>query len=595
MNFKNILGLTSLPVTGIALSLLLSTQPATAQKNKGNNQDNSKGKNNKSNTKALPAELRDKADKAFFEGLDALLKNNFSGAETAFKNCLSIDSQNDAAMYQLARMYLSTDQKESAQDYIEKAMKISPDNKWHLMLYAEVLNQREDYAAAALAYRKMITNNPRDIESYLNLTDAYLKAQKLPEALSTLDELEKIIGVTEEISQQKEQLYIRMNMPEKAMQEIQKLIDNNPVEPQNYLRLAELYKANNMPDKALDIYQQLLKVSPSDPTAKMAMADHYRSKGDEKRYFEELRQVVDSPQIPLNTKIVALEPYIGKEEADTAARHRIFSMVESLVKVHKTEAMAHILYADLLNTYNRPAQSLAEFEEANKLDNNRFEVWQQILWLQYQLGKYSEMQQKSKEAIQIFPEQAIFYYLDGLANNALQKYEPAIKSLKKATVMTSGNNKLNSQIQGALGDAYHSQKDYENSDAAYEKALDRNPQNTAVLNNYSYYLSLRNEKLDKAAQMAAKANELDPDNPSNIDTYAWVLFKQKKYTEAKQWLEKAIQLDAGKNGTIVEHYGDVLFHLGDTNAALENWQKAKKAGDASNKIDQKIRDKKFYE
>jgi len=49
------------------------------------------------------------------------------------------------------------------------------------------------------------------------------------------------------------------------------------------------------------------------------------------------------------------------------------------------------------------------------------------------------------------------------------------------------------------------------------------------------------------------------------------------------------------NGTIIEHYGDVLYKLGDKEQALEQWKKAKELGDTSEFIDKKIADKKLYE
>ena len=116
-----------------------------------------------------------------------------------------------------------------------------------------------------------------------------------------------------------------------------------------------------------------------------------------------------------------------------------------------------------------------------------------------------------------------------------------------------------------------------------------------MLNNFSYYLSLRKDKLDKAAEMAKKENDLTPNSSNNEDTYAWVLYSQGKYTEAKTWLEKAIVNGGDKNGTILEHYGDVLFRLGNTNDAMSNWQKAKLTGDHSEFLDKKIADKKIYE
>jgi len=116
-----------------------------------------------------------------------------------------------------------------------------------------------------------------------------------------------------------------------------------------------------------------------------------------------------------------------------------------------------------------------------------------------------------------------------------------------------------------------------------------------VMNNWAYYLSLRNENLDKAEKMGRKANQLVKDNSSYEDTYAWVLYKQKQYEEAKKWIEKALEHGGEKNGVILEHYGDLFFQLGQTEKAFEYWKKAKAAGKHSDLLDKKIADKKMYE
>jgi tetratricopeptide (TPR) repeat protein len=116
-----------------------------------------------------------------------------------------------------------------------------------------------------------------------------------------------------------------------------------------------------------------------------------------------------------------------------------------------------------------------------------------------------------------------------------------------------------------------------------------------VLNNYAYYLTLRNEKLDKAAEMSKKSNELRPDDATFEDTYAWVFYKQGKYEDAKIWLEKAFAHGGDKSGAILEHYGDLLFKMGKVEDALTYWNKAKVTGEFSELLEKKIVDKKLYE
>jgi Tfp pilus assembly protein PilF len=154
---------------------------------------------------------------------------------------------------------------------------------------------------------------------------------------------------------------------------------------------------------------------------------------------------------------------------------------------------------------------------------------------------------------------------------------------------------LLSQFFSTLGEAYYRIKKYTESDNAFENALRKNPNDATTLNNYSYYLSERGDKLEKAAEMSAKSNNLQPGQPSYLDTYGWILYKQKKYTEAKEWLKKALDSGGGGNSTILEHYGDVLFQLGEIENAIAYWKKAEENGGASEKLKKKIADKNIYE
>ena len=116
-----------------------------------------------------------------------------------------------------------------------------------------------------------------------------------------------------------------------------------------------------------------------------------------------------------------------------------------------------------------------------------------------------------------------------------------------------------------------------------------------MLNNYSYYLSLRKLNLDKAEAMSKKCNELEPNNNSYQDTYGWILYQMKKYDDAKVWVGKAVDNGGRNNGTLLEHYGDILYQLGNKDEALKYWIDAKKAKGTSELIDKKIADKKLYE
>jgi Tfp pilus assembly protein PilF len=151
-------------------------------------------------------------------------------------------------------------------------------------------------------------------------------------------------------------------------------------------------------------------------------------------------------------------------------------------------------------------------------------------------------------------------------------------------------------VNAQLGDAYNGLGDHAKSDEAYELVLKDDPKNEHVLNNYSYFLSLRKEKLDRALAMSAQLVERNPSSPTYLDTHAWVLYVRKEYGKARSFLEKAVAADPnGISGTILEHYGDVLFQLGEKDKAIEQWKKAKQKGENSQQLDKKIASGKLYE
>ncbi|MBK5283889.1 MAG: tetratricopeptide repeat protein [Bacteroidia bacterium] len=202
----------------------------------------------------------------------------------------------------------------------------------------------------------------------------------------------------------------------------------------------------------------------------------------------------------------------------------------------------------------------------------------------------------SEDALNKFPNQPLPYLFSGEAKIQKKKYSDGIASLNAGLKLVVDDKKMEASFYSTLGDAYHQMKEHAKSDENYDKALEIDSKNATVLNNYGYYLSLRGERLAKADSMSKLSNVIVPDNASYEDTYAWILFKEKKYEDAKMWLEKALSHGGDKNATILEHMGDVIFRLGKTGEALDYWIKAKAAGaDVTDLLDKKIADKKYYE
>ena len=210
-------------------------------------------------------------------------------------------------------------------------------------------------------------------------------------------------------------------------------------------------------------------------------------------------------------------------------------------------------------------------------------------------GNVDDAIKDGNEALSIFPNQAWMNYLMAVAWLQKKDYNRALNYAGNVPSLETQDHGLLSQCYSVEGDCYHGMKDYKRSDDAYDKSITYNPDNIYTLNNYAYYLSIRGEQLTKAAQMSKHANDIEPNNSSFEDTYAWVLFKQQKYADAKIWIEKALSHSKNKSAIATEHYGDILFYLGDIDAAVQNWKHAKQLGSGSPQLDRKIDEKKYIE
>jgi len=199
----------------------------------------------------------------------------------------------------------------------------------------------------------------------------------------------------------------------------------------------------------------------------------------------------------------------------------------------------------------------------------------------------------ANDAIEIFPNQPSLWLYKGIGHNMLEDSQNAALAFEHGKKITLENKELEGLFNAQLGDSYNSLEQYDKADQSYESALSTDPNNAHVLNNYSYYLSLRKDKLSKALVMSERLVELYPDEVTYLDTYAWVLYQMEDYQKAETYLKKAAQ--DSENGTILEHYGDVLFKLGKKDEALKYWNKAKEKGETTELIDKKILDKQLYE
>jgi tetratricopeptide (TPR) repeat protein len=550
-----------------------------------------KGKNKLSEAQQTKAEM------FFFEGLRLKAISDYSTAIINFEKTIAIDPNQAAAYYELSQMHLNLKNPAAALPYAIQAIKFEPNNEWYLMAAAEASEKMSEYKMAEKYYQQLVKLKPTQVEHYFSVANMQLAQKKYKKSLRTYDILSKKLGVTEELAIQKEKIWLKLNKVPKALAEIQTLIDRYPKEPKYYLLLADIFVANNTPDKAFAIYQKVLQLDSNNGYAQLELAEYYRIKKQEPMAMRYLYVAFKNPQINIDHKVSILAPYfsvIGNQ----SQRKRALELASFLIIAHPAEAKAFAIYADILYQDKQLDSAKIIYLQTIALDKSVFAVWQNLLLLQAETQDYSGLLKSSNQAIELFPNQNFVFYLNAAAKYQAKDYAAAALAYKQALAITFDNKEMQAQIYSGLGDVYNDLKQYAQSDSFYNASLALKPDEVFVLNNYAYYLALRKEQLPKAAQMAKHANELQPNNASFEDTYAWVLFKIGNYEQALIWIELALSHSETQTATLMEHYGDILYFLTKKDAAvqaIEKWKAAKTLGPGSEQLSEKIKEGKWIE
>ncbi len=531
----------------------------------------------------------------YIEGVRARQLGDPALAEARFQDVLRADPNNAASYFELARLRFEAGDISRAIPFAQRASTIEPDNPYFIELYADMLTLTNQYDKAADAFKKLVQLRPDNPESYFQLAYTQQQAGQFADALKAYDEIEALFGAEPSLLLEKHRIYVQQGKLDRAALELEKLVIMQPDDPQYYEILARIYESDNKPDKAAEVFEKLLVLESDNPALLLQAARIYRSKKDYPKYYERSREAFDTPDVPIDAKVGFLLPWIDSLGTEFATRDFVFDLNQRLLKAHPQDPKSHALNGDFYFHDKKLPEARAHYLASLELERNIFDVWRQVFAIDLELKMEDSLAAITSRAADIFPNQPAPFYFNGYANLQLDQPEAAIRSLKRALPMSVSNPPLRADIYSLLGDAYHSIQDNQNSDESYQKSLELEPDNVFVLNNYSYYLSLRKQDLDRAEQMAAKANALSPGNSSFEDTYAWVLYQHGKYKEARVWQEKALASGGEDSAVQQEHYGDILFQLGIEELAVKAWQKSRDLGGGSDLLDRKISERKLYE
>lgn len=520
---------------------------------------------------------------------------NLDDAKVLYEEVLKVDKQNSVTYFELARIAKMSNNNKEAEKLIREAIKIDDTNTFYNTFLAELLLDRRDYAGASAIYEKLIKIEPNNPAFYQNLSFTQIQSEKYDDAIKTLDRIEEQLGIIDEVSLQKQKLYLRLGKFDKALQEAEKLKKSDENNPRYYQNIVELYIMNNKFNEAKTVLEETLQRFPDDSYAIFGLAEMYRKQNDKDKLAEVLKKIFTNPKADIDGKISYLLPFIKDITEKNNYKDLALELSAILPKVHPNEAKAWAMNGDMLYQIDKKEEAVENYRQSLLRDSSIFTVWQQIAFIQNEMRNWNGLERDCTRAIELFPTHPIFYFFKGVAEQQQNKYEQALASYDKADMVNVDNNTLKAQILSSIAEIYNETKQYKKSDEKFEESLKYNPKNEYTLNNYAYYLSLRKEKLERAEEMSKLSNTISPRNPAFLDTYAWVLFQLGKYSEALDWQQKCLDNGGDNSPTNNEHMGDILYKLNRVDEAMKYWQRAKDKGSKEPLLLKKIEQKKYVE
>jgi tetratricopeptide (TPR) repeat protein len=494
------------------------------------------------------------------EGIKYKLLGDLPRAVYFFERCLEIYPYSDVSFYELANIYHSVNEIDQSLKNARRALEINPDNLWYYNQLSQILREANEYDQAISVYKNALSRFPDEKDLRFTLAAMLVINNQFAEALELYSELEETLGIDERISLSREHIYMEKGEFEKAYNEMSRLIEHYPAEPRYYGVLAELYSSIGMFDEALECYNKIFEIDPENGMAQISVAEFFLIRGMQTEALYYLKSAFSNPQLGYNEKIQFFSTLIIDNSFSSQFDEQIIELGEMLRQQYPEQDMASVVMIEFfLNTgdYQEAGRLLYDLYSVNS-DNIAYA--EKLIGITSYSGDYQKVIELGREMIAEFPESATVLYFSGIANHMLGHSDDAVEMLERALGIDGSDKIFTSHVYSYLGDVYNAKQDYASSDKYFNLALAIDS-NIITLNNYAYYLSLRDENLETALEYSFTTIREEPDNASFLDTYAWILYKLEQYEEAEKYIELAYINGGDKSFEITKHYAAILIML----------------------------------
>lgn len=524
-----------------------------------------------------PTTAQDNTNKAFKYYTDAVKLLTIYG-DTTSAHHLSTKALAEDSTYMPAAYILSRIERDPqrALEYAERAVKGDSTNQHLLEELADKSLKAKQYQRATQVLQTLVKDS-HEPEHFRLLAILHTIAQNREAAIAVIDSAEVRLGKIDFFSRMRQQMQLDNGDTAGALKSALALVEQAPYDIDNQLSLAEVYATIGADSLAEVTYNKAIEIDKSNSSAWYTYAGFLDSR---KRYTEMLlvwRNIIELESVSLPAKLSILESITSKRDFYRKNFLLVEPIITRLYQLYPTNGQVIDSYIAHLIAGNRVDEAATMLKQRIADKTPTAEDIFRIIEIENYLNHYDIVEQYVDKGLELFPTQKNLWDYKSWLQSRKDDNEGAIKTLN-AAMQYAEDDATRSSYWGNIGDLYYELGNDKLSKKAYKKALKLDPNNSSVLNNYAYHLSVEGKQLDMALEMAIKATTISANNATFLDTLAWVYYKLGEYEQAKKVMQQAMSFDKSNSSELALHYGDILDALGSTFMAQTYWRKALERG-----------------
>lgn len=473
-----------------------------------------------------------------------------------------------------------------------------PADVYESQYYGFVAGQLGQSDEAVRVLERAYGLHPESTSILMQLSEVYARAGDLDKAIESIGRYEKAEGLQPQVTTRKLSFLLADKDTVGAIREVSRLVDTDPTSPAYRILKGNVFDIIEMPDSALIYYQEAEMLDPESGAAKLALAGYYQQKGDSVAYDTKMYEVLLCEDLDITQKSDLVAQYLQTlmtDRHDTQRGDYLFSVLHNQYP-HEPRVL------DLAARYSAAKQDFRDAEEqisyALDLDPTNTVYWGQLMT--YQAAddhpeKSIETYERAKKHIE--PDENLKMYYASVAQMAkrydlaagtyldmILAIQPGLPTDSLLTLrdvrpdISMGELDMLSRLFTSLGDVYHSGGEAQKAYRAYDNAIVLDQSNSMARNNYAYFLSIGGGDLQKALQLSEQSIAgADSENPTYLDTYAWINYLLGNYEKAEEVQLKAVEVSKKedyRSAELYDHLGDILARNGRLAEALDAWREA---------------------